>query len=81
METLTLKKEAIDIINKLPENKVQTIVLFAKFLSNSNDSDFDFSAKTQKHHVLESLSGSVKDDSFVRPEQPIFSDDAERKAL
>lgn len=32
METLTLKKEAIDIINELPDSKIQAVVQFAQFI-------------------------------------------------
>lgn len=79
METLTLKKEAIDIINRLPDNKVQAVVQFALFISKYDG--LVFQTEEDKKKILASLCGSVKDSSFVRPEQPLLSDDIDRKVI
>lgn len=81
METFVLRKEAIDIINKLPENKIQKVIQFAQFILKYDDSKFGVKLNNDKHAALLSLSGSVKDDSFVRPAQPLLADDAARKTL
>lgn len=79
METLTLKEEAIDIINELPDNKIQAVVQFAQFILKYDGSVFQ--AEENKKKTLASLCGSIDDSSFVRPSQPLLSDDAERKAI
>lgn len=79
METLTLKKEAIDIINELPDNKIQAVVQFAQFILKYDNPVFQ--TEENKKKTLVSLCGSIDDSSFVRPSQPLLSDDAERKAI
>ena len=79
METLTLRKEAIDIINELSDNKIQAVVQFAQFISRYDSPIFQ--TEENKKKILASLCGSIDDSSFVRPSQPLLSDDAERKAI
>lgn len=79
METLTLKKEAIDIINELPDSKIQAVVQFAQFILKYDSPVFQMEENRKK--TLAALCGSIDDNSFVRPSQPLLSDDAERKTI
>lgn len=79
METLTLKKEAIDIINELPDSKIQAVVQFAQFILKYDNPAFQM--EENKRNTLAGLCGSIDDSSFVRPSQPLLSDDAERKII
>ncbi|WP_296666709.1 MULTISPECIES: hypothetical protein [unclassified Treponema] len=79
METLTLKKEAIDIINELPDSKIQAVVQFAQFILKYDNPAFQM--EENKRNTLATLCGSIDDSSFVRPSQPLLSDDAERKII
>ena len=79
METLTLKKEAIDIINELPDSKIQAVVQFAQFILKYDNPAFQM--EENKRTTLATLCGSIDDSSFVRPSQPLLSDDAERKII
>lgn len=79
METLTLKKEAIDIINELPDSKIQAVVQFAQFILKYDSPVFQMEENKKK--TLAALCGSIDDSAFERPSQPLLSDDAERKAI
>lgn len=71
METLTLKKEAIDIINELPDSKIQAVVQFAQFILKYDNPAFQM--EENKRNTLATLCGSIDDSSFVRPSQPLLS--------
>lgn len=73
METLTLKKEAIDIINELPDSKIQAVVQFAQFISKYDSPVFQMEENKKK--TLADLCGSIDDSSFERPSQPLLSDE------
>ena len=79
METVTLEKEAIDIINDLPDSKIQAVVQFAQFILKYDNPAFQM--EENKRNTLATLCGSIDDSSFVRPSQPLLSDDAERKII
>ncbi len=79
METLTLKKQAINIINELSDSKIQPVVQFAQFILKYDRPVFQI--EESKKNTLASLCGSIDDSSFKRPSQPLLSDDAERKVI
>lgn len=73
METLTLKKEAIDIINELPDSKIQAVVQFAQFILKYDSPVFQMEENKKK--TLAALCGSIDDSTFERPSQPLLSDE------
>ncbi len=79
METLTLKKQAINIINELSDSKIQAVVQFAQFIRKYDSPVLQI--EESKKNTLASLCGSIDDSSFKRPSQPLLSDDAERKVI
>ncbi len=79
METLTLKKQAINIINELSDSKIQAVVQFAQFILKYDRPVFQI--EESKKNTLASLCGSIDDSSFIRPSQSLLSDDAERKVI
>ena len=64
MEAVAVRQRAIDLIDRLAEDDVRLVVNYANSLYEKNYRE------AERRRILESLAGSIQDDSFVRPEQP-----------
>ncbi len=63
MEAVAVRQRAIDLIERLAEDDVRLVVNYANALYEKNYRE------AERRRILESLAGSIQDDSFVRPEQ------------
>ncbi|MBP5465632.1 MAG: hypothetical protein J6Y13_10740 [Treponema sp.] len=63
MEAVAVRKKAIDLIERLPDDDVRLVVRYASSLYEKNYRE------AEKKRSLMELFGSVQDESFVRPEQ------------
>lgn len=63
MEAVAVRKKAIDLIERLPDDDVRLVVRYASSLYEKNYKE------SEKKRSLMELFGSVQDGSFVRPEQ------------
>lgn len=68
MDTLTLRKEAVDIINELSDDKIQEVVMFARFVSN-----YKQDAENQK---IDSYSSAIE--KWRKDSEELFKNESDR---
>ena len=61
MSALAARKEAIDLIERMPETKLRLVINYAHSLNQMDKRE------EERKKTLLSLAGSIDDDTFVRP--------------